>query len=123
MRQTQELFEDINKLLNFILTKLGEGKESILFLIATFAGEDTDINFDDIAEYIDDIGSYVNYYWYDDGIDNDGNNGPDEETINGLDDDGDGLIDEDTDRHPSDQSTIENSEYYDLFQKWYNEYQ
>ncbi len=115
--------DDINNLVAFILTKLDEGEESIMFLITLYTDqtdEASSIDYEEVKNYIFDIGKYVNYYWYDDGIDNDGDGRIDEETINGVDDDGDGLIDEDTDRHPSDTTREENKQNLGLFNIWKN---
>jgi hypothetical protein len=51
---------------------------------------------EDIKKFIPEIARIINFYWYDDGEDNDGDGRTDEEEINGIDDDGDGLIDEDS---------------------------
>ena len=113
--------DDINKLIAFILTKLDEGEESIMFLIDLYAGETEEassIDYDDIKKYIFDIGKFVNYYWYDDGEDNDNDGRTDEETIDGEDNDGDGLIDEDSDYHPADQTETENTEFRSLWMSW-----
>ncbi|MFC1573998.1 hypothetical protein ACFL30_02325 [Candidatus Latescibacterota bacterium] len=113
--------DDINKIISFILTKLDEGEESIMFLINLYAGDNKEassIDYDDIKGYIFDIGKFVNYYWYDDGEDNDGDGRTDEETIDGEDNDGDGLIDEDSDYHEADQTASENTEYHSLWQSW-----
>ncbi|MCE5250995.1 hypothetical protein LLG96_12320 [bacterium] len=115
--------DDINTLVSFVLSKLDEGEEGITFLITMYANPDdrkSSISYEDVKDYIVEIGKYVNYFWYNDGIDNDGNNGADEETIDGIDNDGDGLIDEDTGYHPIDSTNIVNNQYYDLFYTWYN---
>jgi hypothetical protein len=110
-------------LVAFVLTKLDEGEESIMFLISLYTGgsdEGSSIDYDDIKDYIADIGTYVNYYWYDDGIDNDGDGSVDEETIDGVDNDGDGFTDEDTDYHVADKTTMENTQYHSIWQSWSN---
>ena len=111
--------DDINPLLAAVLAFLNDGSESIFSMISD--NEDTSFDTEEIKQYIDEIGLIINYYWYDDDIDNDGNNGADEEIINGLDDDGDGLIDEDTDYHPADPTSEPNTQYYDIWAKWSNQ--
>ena len=113
--------DDINPFINFILTKLDEGEESIRFLMDQFIDEDDEessIDYDEIQEYITDIGKYVNYYWYNDGRDNDGDGNIDEETIDGIDNDGDGLIDEDTDYHSAGEVQVDITDYIDTFESW-----
>ena len=115
--------DDINTIISFLLTKLDKGEESIQFLIQLYTGdteEGSSIDYDEIKDYIAGIGKNINFYWYDDGIDNDGDGSIDEETINGEDDDGDGLIDEDTDYHPADPSKEEDKQYIQLFYEWKN---
>ena len=108
--------DDINPLIAYVLSLLDEGAESILFL---FSDEDmTAFDVDQIKKQIDDIALIINYYWYDDGIDNDGDGRIDEETIDGLDNDNDGLTDEDTDYHPTDPTKIQNTEYRHIWQMW-----
>ena len=108
--------DDINPLIAFVLSLLDDGSESLLFVL----GDDTSFDVDDINNYIKEIANIINFYWYDDGIDNDGDGKIDEETINGIDDDGDGLVDEDSDYHPADPTKRENTEYIHIWQSWNN---
>ena len=111
--------DDINPFLNFILTKLGEGEQSIRFLMEQYLDDDvSSIDYDEIQEYITDIGMYVNYYWYNDGRDNDNDGKIDEETIDGIDNDGDGLIDEDSDYHTAGEIQVDITAYIDMFESW-----
>jgi hypothetical protein len=71
-------------------------------------------------EYLNQITSIINYYWYDDGEDTDGDGRVDEETINGLDDDHDGLIDEDTGYYPTDPTNSRNRQYNSIWREWKN---
>lgn len=110
--------DDINPLIAFVMSLLDEGFNSILYLM----NKDINSSFDSegIEEYIDQIAAIINFYWYDDGIDNDGDGSIDEETINGIDDDNDGLVDEDTDYHPSDPTSQENTQFFHVWQMWNN---
>ena len=111
--------DDINPFINFVLTKLDEGESSIKYLLEKYVNDsDSSIDYDEIEKYIAEIGVYVNYFWYNDGIDNDGDGVADEETINGLDDDNDGLVDEDTKRHEKGEATVPITNYIDMFNKW-----
>ena len=111
--------DDINPFINFILTKLDEGEVSIRFLMNQFLDEDkSSIDYDEIQEYITDIGKYVNYFWYNDGQDNDGDGIIDEETIDGIDNDGDGLVDEDTNYHSAGEVVDDITIYIDTFISW-----
>ncbi|MFC1692375.1 hypothetical protein ACFL1R_02595 [Candidatus Latescibacterota bacterium] len=107
--------DDINDLIAFILSKLENGLGGIRSLLKS---DNSSFDADDIKEYIDEIAAIINYYWYHDGIDNDGDGRIDEETINGLDDDGDGLVDEDSGYHPSDPTNTENTQYIDIWLEW-----
>jgi len=109
--------DDINPLLAFVMSLLDDGIESILYLLGDSA---TTFDPDQIEEYINKIAAIINYYWYDDGLDNDGDGRIDEETINGKDDDGDGFIDEDSDHHPADPTNVENTQFHHVFYKWKN---
>ncbi len=88
--------EDINRLIFAFLTVISEGSESIKFLIEN-SFKNSSFEIEDIDEFITEIAVIINYYWYNDGIDNDADGQVDEEMIDGKDNDGDGLIDEDTD--------------------------
>jgi len=112
--------DDINPFINFILTKLGEGEESIRFLMDQYLDDDdaSSIDYNEIQKYITDIGMYVNYYWYNDGIDNDNDGNIDEETIDGIDNDGDGLIDEDSDYHSAGEVEVDITDYIGMFESW-----
>lgn len=111
--------DDINPFINFVLTKLDEGEESIRYLMELYINDGaSSIDYNEIQEYITDIGIYVNYFWYNDGRDNDGDGNTDEETIDGIDNDGDGLVDEDTDYHPAGEVEIDITDYYEMFNNW-----
>ena len=108
--------DDINALLVFVMSVLDEGADAIVYLIEQQTG--TTFDPDEIEEYIVEIAGIINYYWYNDGIDNDGDGRIDEETINGQDDDGDGFIDEDSDYHPADPTPDEDTSYIPVWQAW-----
>ncbi len=108
--------DDINPLIAYVLSVLSEGVDSVMMLLEN-QGE-TAFEAADIEENLDNIATIINYYWYDDGIDNDGDGVVDEEQIDGIDNDGDGLTDEDTDRHPSDTTNQQNTEYRHIWEKW-----
>lgn len=108
--------DDINPLIAFIMDVFDEGAEAISFIIERETG--TSFDPDEIQQYLDEIAVIINFYWYNDGIDNDGDGVADEETINGLDDDGDGLIDEDSDWHPADPTPEEDTSYIQIWQEW-----
>ncbi len=107
--------DDINNIIKFILHHLDNGANSLKVL---FEKLNSAFEPDDIEKYIAEIASIINFYWYDDGIDNDGDGLIDEEVINGIDDDGDGLIDEDSKYHPADPSNVRNTQHHNLFYKW-----
>jgi len=108
--------DDINALLAFVMSVLDDGADAIVYLIEQQTGSSFDP--DESEDYIAEIGSIINYYWYNDGIDNDGDGRIDEETINGADDDGDGFIDEDSDYHPADPTPDEDTSYIPVWQAW-----
>jgi len=108
--------DDINPLIAFVLSVLGEGADSVLLLLES-QGE-TAYEAENIEKNLDEIALIINYYWYDDGIDNDGDGAADEEQIDGIDNDGDGLIDEDSDHHPSDPTDQENTGFRHVWEKW-----
>lgn len=110
--------DDINPLVAYVMSLLEDGAESIVDLLVD--EDSTAYEVDKIERQINDIAEIINYYWYDDGIDNDGDGIADEEQINGIDDDGDGLIDEDTEYHSSDPTTEENTEYIEIWRAWNN---
>lgn len=109
--------DDINRLILHVMNLLKNSKRSLYVLL-----EKNVSSFDptEIDKYVDQIASLINYYWYDDGIDTDGDGEIDEETINGIDDDGDGLIDEDTGYHPADPTNVRNTQYYEIWLSWSN---
>lgn len=86
--------ERINALIDFVVDLIEEARPLVHHIIDMIEPE---LNFEEIENLIDDIEATVQMYYYDDGEDNDGNNGADEETLDGIDNDGDHLIDEDTD--------------------------
>lgn len=110
--------DDINPLIAFVMSLMNESDSGISTLFGDM--DSTAYDVDKIKEQIDNVASVINYYWYHDGIDNDGDGRIDEETINGIDDDGDGLIDEDTGWHPSDPTNHPNTEFHHIFQAWNN---
>ena len=85
---------DLNKLLAYILTLLLDSNDTIMIFIEKLLESEFDT--DELKTYIRDAVKMVNFYWYNDGRDNDRDGRTDEERINGEDDDGDGLIDEDS---------------------------
>lgn len=115
--------DDINKFLQTFFGFLENGEDAILSL----AEGKTSLSPEEIRKYIRQAAVYVNYYWYDDGLDNDGDGQADEEIIDGLDNDGDGWVDEDsgymTGYDPTDNyydGDKPNSNYWPLFNKWHN---
>ena len=112
--------DDINPYLAFIISVMSDGIDGVVQLIQNMGGTTFDPEL--IRENFDEVASIINYYWYDDNVDNDGDGRIDEEQINGLDDDGDGLIDEDTDYHPSDPDTDDNAnpDFLALYHRWEN---
>jgi len=86
--------ERINVLIDFVLDLIEEARPLVHHIIDRIK---PGLNFEEIENLIDDIEAAVQMYYYDDNIDNDGNNGADEEILDGIDNDGDGLTDEDTD--------------------------
>jgi hypothetical protein len=107
--------DDLNILLAFVLNFLDRGAESIYYLLASEGI--TSYSVDDIQILINQVALYINRYWYNDGIDNDGNGGADEEIIDGLDNDGDGLIDEDS-RDGSPPYAPKTTIYHNIFNAW-----
>ena len=79
---------------------------------------DTTFDMKELERYTVQLAGSLNNYWYDDGMDNDGDGRTDEETLNGIDDDGDGLVDEDTDFHPQDDTPGDNTENHQLANEW-----
>jgi len=126
--------EDINRILRFVLHHLENGSQSLIALLNK-AG--TTFETDEIEQYLDQIAVVINFYWYNDGIDNDGDGYIDEELIDGQDNDGDGLIDEDSDytdpavvfapgynpfydyRIKENNTTNESQVYRQIWEKWY----
>jgi tetratricopeptide (TPR) repeat protein len=86
--------EQINTLIDVVKDLVENSTEVVVSVIRELTGE-TDI--DALETLLEDIRTAIVKYYYDNDIDDDGNNGPDEETLNGSDDDNDGYIDEDTD--------------------------
>jgi hypothetical protein len=110
--------DDINPYLSFIISVMGDGVEGVIELLQNMGGTTFDPEL--IRENFDEVASVINYYWYDDNEDNDGDGVVDEEQINGIDDDGDGLVDEDTDLHPADPDTDDNAnpDFIKVFKSW-----
>ncbi|MFC1573645.1 hypothetical protein ACFL30_00515 [Candidatus Latescibacterota bacterium] len=71
-------------------------------LIKDYIDNNIDSSFDieELKKYNSQLTESLNNYWYNDGIDNDGDGSIDEEDLNGIDDDFDGLVDEDTAYYP-----------------------
>lgn len=86
--------EQINVLIDFVLNLIEEARPLVHHIIDRIK---PGLNFEEIENLIDDIERTVKMYYYDDGLDNDGDGQIDEETLDGIDNDGDGLTDEDTD--------------------------
>ncbi len=108
----------INPLIAGFLEFLASGEESISFL-ADRASDYTSYSPEEIREYILRAAGLVNYYWYDDNTDNDGDGRVDEETIDGEDNDGDGLVDEDSDYISAyDLTDTVNTRYLPLWEEW-----
>jgi len=108
--------DDINELIAFVLSVLEKSSESLKVLLE----KNTSFDPEEIDKYIAEIASIINFYWYNDGIDNDEDGRTDEETINGIDDDGDGYIDEDSAYHPADTTPGLNTQYIPIWQQWKN---
>lgn len=51
---------------------------------------------EDVEDFLDQVIATAHMYRVADGVDNDGNNGADEETVDAIDNDGDGIYDEDS---------------------------
>ncbi len=110
--------DDINELIAFVLSIIDNGTDALKLLL-----EKNLSSFDEeeIEELIEQIAGVINFYWYDDGIDNDGDGRVDEEIINGIDDDGDGLVDEDTMYYPgADPTNVRNTQYIPIWEMWRN---
>ncbi len=106
--------DDINDLISFVLHLLDDGTERLKIVL-----EKTSFDPDKLDQYIEKIATIINFYWYDDGIDNDGDGISDEEIIDGIDNDKDGLVDEDTKYHPgADPTDTRNTQYHELFNTW-----
>ena len=86
--------EQINVLIDFVLNLIEEARPLVHHIIDRI---EPGLNFEEIENLIDDIEATVKMYYYNDGLDNDGDGQIDEETLDGIDNDGDGLTDEDTD--------------------------
>ncbi len=107
--------DDINDLLVFVMNLLDQGMGSIRSLLGSY---NSSFDTHEIEEYVAMIARIINFYWYDDGIDNDGDGRIDEETINGIDDDHDGFIDEDSHYHPADPTDDRNTQYNAIWENW-----
>lgn len=110
--------DDINDLIAFVLSIIDDGTDALKLLLeknlSSFEEEDID-------RLIEEIAGVINFYWYDDGIDNDEDGRVDEETINGIDDDGDGLVDEDSKYYPgADPTDVRNTQYKPIWEMWRN---
>ena len=110
--------DDINELIAFVLSIIYDGTDALKLLLeknlSSFEAEDID-------ELINQIAGIINFYWYDDGIDNDGDGRIDEETIDGEDNDGDGLVDEDSKYNPdADPTNVRNTQYFPIWEMWNN---
>ena len=128
--------KDINKILKFVLQHLEHGSQSLISLLNK---GDTTFDTEEIEEYLNQIALIINFYWHNDGEDNDDDGNIDEEWIDGIDNDGDGLIDEDSDytdpaivlapdynwkdyfpeKIENNNTDYETKEFYDIWFKWY----
>lgn len=86
--------ESINDIIDFVVELTEDNEQLIEYIMRDI---DPELNFEEIEKLNEDIVNTAELYRYDDDIDNDGNNGADEETLDGIDNDHDGLTDEDTD--------------------------
>lgn len=110
--------DNINDLIATFLSFLEGGDESIRFFVENLA-ENTSYDPEEIMKFIPKIAQIINFYWYDDGIDNDKDGRTDEEAIDGVDNDGDGQVDEDSHFMASyDTSDSRNTQYIPVWQKW-----
>ncbi|MHB9028127.1 MAG: hypothetical protein ACYC9O_05120 [Candidatus Latescibacterota bacterium] len=108
----------INPFIATFFQFLAGGEESIGYLIENLA-ESTSYDPQEIREYIDKAAKIINFYWYDDGVDNDGDGRTDEEVIDGKDNDSDGLTDEDSKYMAAyDTSNTRNTQYIPVWQQW-----
>jgi hypothetical protein len=92
--------EQINVLIDSSLGLIAEARACLVYIIQKIQQQpDFDVMFyvAAVGELLDDVEATIKMYYYDDNIDNDGNNGADEETLDSIDNDQDGLTDEDTD--------------------------
>lgn len=87
--------EYINPLIGKALGLIEDGGPPLQRVIARFASE-KGLDPSEVERFVDDAKHIIGMYWYDDGVDNDGDGRTDEEYLNGQDDDRDGRIDEDT---------------------------
>lgn len=110
--------DDINRLINIFLTLLENGEDSIVYMVQN--ATNTTFDPEEIKKYVRQIASIINFYWYDDGIDNDGDSQVDEEVIDGKDNDGDGLTDEDSKYYSTDPTNVRNTQYRAVWEKWKN---
>ncbi len=112
--------DDINPLIATVLRFLGGGQESIEYLIKNLA-ESTSYDPEKIREYMPMVARMINFYWYDDGVDNDRDGRVDEEAIDGVDNDKDGLVDEDSHYMKDyDSSNTRNTIYIAIWESWKN---
>lgn len=110
--------DEINPLIANFLSFLEGGQKSIDYFVENLA-KNTSYDAEDIKKYIPEIARIINCYWYDDGVDNDGDGVVDEEEIDGKDNDGDGLIDEDSHYMKDYDSTSgHNTQYIPIWQYW-----
>jgi len=110
--------DDINLIIGAFLEFLYQGEESIRLCIDN-SDQNTTYDPEQILEYIYQVARIINCFWYNDGVDNDGDGRIDEEIINGIDDDGDGLIDEDSGYMAAyDSTNTVNTQYVPLWEKW-----
>ena len=106
--------DDINEWINSILVSLDNTNSCFNEL------KKNNLSFDikEMKEYNNQIATSLNNFWYDDGIDNDGDGVIDEETINGIDDDNDGIIDEDSHYHKNDTTDVRNTNHINMWNTW-----
>lgn len=83
-------------LVNFIIENIVTIVELARDIIMDIATEGFGLDPQEVEDFLDEVILMAPLYYIDDDLDNDGNNGADEETIDGIDNDGDGLVDEDS---------------------------
>ncbi len=110
--------DDINPLIARFFEFLATGESGVSYLIEML-NDSTSLDPAEIRDFINNSARIVNYYWYDDDKDNDGDGRVDEEIIDGIDNDGDGLVDEDSDYMSEyDSTNTANTQYHAIWEQW-----